>query len=157
MFASGWQLSGIFRYSSGNFATVTTGIDNALLGLSGAAQRPDQILGNPYVLPRPGSQTFSIQYLNRDAFTTARLGPGILGTLAPLNIQNPGVIQTDMGLSRTFAIREGKTVQFRWEVFNVPNRLNAGAPSTNYSQGTFGQITSAGDPRIMQLALKFGF
>jgi hypothetical protein len=74
-------------------------------------------------------------------------------------------VQVDMGLSRIFRIREHQTIQFRWEVFNVPNRLNAAAPSTTLSSGTFGQITSdingsgsqAGDPRIMQLALKLVF
>jgi hypothetical protein len=56
-------------------------------------------------------------------------------------------------------------VEFRWEVFNVPNLVNLGVPNTVLSSGTFGQITSdingsssqAGDPRIMQLALKYVF
>ena len=67
---------------------------------------------------------FDICYLNKQAFSTAGLGPGIYGTLSPLNILNPGMIQVDMGLSRNFRIRERQTLQFRWEVFNVPNRLN---------------------------------
>lgn len=161
--AGGWQLSAIVRYQSGNFTTVTTGTDNALSGVGG--QRPNQILADPYTVMSPGSQTFSIQYLNRNSFTTTGLGPGILGNLRPLNILNPGMVQVDMGLSRNFRIREARDLQFRWEVFNVPNRLNPAAPSTTLSSGTFGQITSdingsgsqAGDPRIMQLALKFSF
>jgi Carboxypeptidase regulatory-like domain/TonB dependent receptor len=161
--AGGWQLSAIVRYQSGNYATVTTGSDNALSGIGG--QRPNQILADPYSPMAPGSQTFSIQYLNRASFTTTGLGPGTLGSLRPLNILNPSMVQVDMGLSRTFQIREGEKLQFRWEVFNVPNRLNAAAPNTTLSSGNFGQITSdingsgsqAGDPRIMQLALKFTF
>jgi hypothetical protein len=165
--AGGWQLSAIFRYQSGNFATVSTGTDNALLGLSGGAQRPNQVL--PNVNATASTQcaisTFDICYLNKAAFTTAGLGPGILGSLAPLNIVNPGMIQVDMGLSRNFKIREQQTIQFRWEVFNVPNRLNPAAPNATLSSGAFGQITSdingsgsqAGDPRIMQFALKYVF
>ncbi len=163
LLAGGWQLSAIVRYQSGNYATVTTGSDNALSGIGN--QRPNQILADPFVNPGPGSQTFSIQYLNRAAFTTTGLGPGILGNLRPLSILNPSMLQVDMGLSRNFRILESKTLQFRWEVFNVPNRLNAAAPNTTFSSGSFGQITSdingsgsqAGDPRIMQLALKFSF
>ncbi|MBZ5601424.1 MAG: TonB-dependent receptor [Acidobacteriia bacterium] len=161
--AGGWQLSAIVRYQSGNYTTATTGVDNALSGIGG--QRPNQILADPYTAMYPGTQTFSIQYLNRSAFTTTGLGPGILGDLRPLNLLNPNMIQVDMGLSRNFRILESRNLQFRWEVFNVPNRLNAAAPNTNLNAGTFGQITSdingsgsqAGDPRIMQLALKFSF
>jgi hypothetical protein len=75
------------------------------------------------------------------------------------------MVQVDMKLARTFRVREHQTVEFRWEVFNVPNLVNLGVPNTVLSSGTFGQITSdingsssqAGDPRIMQLALKYVF
>jgi hypothetical protein len=163
--AGGWQLSAIFRYQSGNFSTVTTGVDNALSGVGN--QRPNQVL--PGVAATAPNQcavsTFDICYLNKQAFSTAGLGPGIYGNLGPLNILNPGMIQVDMGLSRNFRIRERQALQFRWEVFNLPNRLNAGVPNANMSSGSFGQITSdingsgsqAGDPRIMQAALKYTF
>jgi hypothetical protein len=124
----------------------------------------------------PGSQRFSVQYLNatantapsgisKGAFSTTGLGPGGFGTLGALNILNPGMVQVDMKLARTFRVREHQTVEFRWEVFNVPNLVNLGVPNTVLSSGTFGQITSdingsssqAGDPRIMQLALKYVF
>ena len=61
---------------------------------------------------------------------------------------------------------EGQTLEFRWEVFNVPNRLNPAPPANlALSSGSFGQITSdingssvqTGDPRIMQFALKYVF
>jgi hypothetical protein len=78
-------------------------------------------------------------------------------------------------VSRTFSIAEKKTLQLRGEVFNLPNYVNFGSPvSTLNSTGTFGKIQSdipgtgvvdaggnagvgAGDPRIMQFALKFVF
>jgi hypothetical protein len=165
LIAGGWQLSAIFRYQSGNFTTITTGVDNALSGVG--AQRPNQALLN--VSASAANQcaisTFDICYLNKLAFTTVGLGPGLYGNMGPLNILNPGMIQVDMGVTRNFRITERQTVQFRWEVFNVPNRLNAAAPNTTLSSGGFGQITSdingsgsqAGDPRIMQLALKYTF
>jgi hypothetical protein len=46
-------------------------------------------------------------------------------------------------------------VTLRWEVFNLFNRANFNNPSGNFSSAVFGQITSAKDPRIMQVGLKF--
>jgi hypothetical protein len=165
LLAGGWQLSAIFRYQAGNYATVTTGVDNALSGIG--AQRPNQVASD---VRASGStqcaiSTFDVCYLNKTAFSTTGLGPGLYGNLGALSIVNPGMVQVDMGLSRMFHVRERQNVQFRWEVFNVPNRLNPAAPNTTLSSGSFGQITSdingsgsqAGDPRIMQFALKYIF
>ena len=170
----GWQFSTIVRYQSGNFTTVTAGSDLNLSGIG--SQRPNEIAAGPILAQTaPGSQKFSVQYLNaspgtgsginKGAFSTAGLGLGSFGTLGPLNIMNPSMIQVDMKLSRVFQIREHQTLELRWEVFNVPNRVNLAAPNSTLSSGIFGQITSdingsssqAGDPRIMQLALKFVF
>ncbi|MBV9155479.1 MAG: TonB-dependent receptor [Acidobacteriaceae bacterium] len=151
-----WRLSTIFRAHTGNFSTVTTGVDNALTGISG--QRPNQVLTDVY-----GPGQLVTDYLSRAAFASPPTGT--LGNLGPLNITNPGLIQVDMALSRIFPVVERQTVELRWEVFNVPNRLNPAAPNAALSSGSFGQITSdingssvqTGDPRIMQFALKYVF
>ena len=62
-----------------------------------------------------------------------------------------------MGLKRNFRIREGHSIEFRAEAFNLPNHVNPGNPVTNFTNSTFGKIQSANDPRIMQLALKYVF
>ena len=62
-----------------------------------------------------------------------------------------------MALSRTFPIREKQSVQFRAEAFNVPNHVNSGNPVTALNNPNFGKIVTAGDPRIMQFALKFTY
>ena len=77
--------------------------------------------------------------------------------MGPTNVQGPGTFRIDVGLSRTFRIREKQSVQFRAEAFNLPNRVNLNNPITNLNSSTFGQIQSAQDPRIMQLALKYVF
>ena len=61
------------------------------------------------------------------------------------------------GLFKNFNIREGKYLQFRWEMFNAMNEVNLGAPVTTIGLATTGSINSAGDPRQMQMALKFVF
>jgi len=149
--AGNWQLSPIIRYSTGNFATVQTGADNALTGIT--PQRPVQLLADVF-LPDKGPNG----YLNRAAFGTP--APGTLSTMRPLNILNPGQFIWDMALSRSFSIHERQRIQFRWEIFNVPNHANMPAPGTNLaSSSTFGKMTgpSVTGPRIMQLALKYVF
>jgi hypothetical protein len=66
-------------------------------------------------------------------------------------------------------ITEGKQLQFRAEAFNIFNHAQftvtspspgGGTPAGNFNntgQGGFGYITTANNPRIMQVALKFLF
>jgi hypothetical protein len=63
----------------------------------------------------------------------------------------------DMGFFKNFPFRERYRIQARAEFFNTFNRANFGNPSSSVSAGAFGSITSAGDPRIGQLALKILF
>ena len=62
-----------------------------------------------------------------------------------------------MGVTRTFKISERQSVQFRAEAFNLPNHVNPGDPISAVNNALFGRILEAGDPRIMQLALKYQF
>ena len=153
---SDWQFSPLVRWQSGNRSSVTTGVDSALTGLGG--QRAVQILDDPYGDGAPTS------YLNRTAFASPTTGT--YSGLAPFTIVNPGNLQNDFALTRTFKISGAQSVQFRWEVFNVINHVNFGTvPSgtttaplvTALNSANFGQIQTAGDPRIMQFALKFTF
>ena len=108
-----------------------------------------QILDDPYGTGAPGA------YLNRAAFTSP--ATGTYSTLAPFTIFDPSNLQNDFALTRTFKTGASHNVQFRWEVFNVINHVNFNAPITALNSASFGQIQTAGDPRIMQLALKFTF
>ena len=58
---------------------------------------------------------------------------------------------------KNFLFTERFRLQFRTEVFNLFNRTNLNNPNTNMVSNLFGQITSAGPPRILQLALRFSF
>jgi hypothetical protein len=146
---SDWQIAPIVRYQSGNRSTVVTGVDNALTGVNTGAQRAVQVLDNPY---GDGTPT---DYLNRAAFTSP--ATGTYSTLAPFSIVNPSTLQNDLAITRTFPLSGPQNLQFRWEIFNVFNKVNFNAPITALNSSSFGQIQSAGDPRIMQLALKFNF
>ncbi len=64
----------------------------------------------------------------------------------------------DFALTRDFPIHESLALQFRWEVFNLTNTVQFGQPSNNFSSSSAGTITSlAGDPRVMQFALRLSF
>ncbi|MFN7921135.1 MAG: carboxypeptidase regulatory-like domain-containing protein [Bryobacteraceae bacterium] len=72
--------------------------------------------------------------------------------------RRPGLAQMDLGLSKTFALpREGTSLQFRAEAFNLTNRTNFGNPNVNRSGGGFGQIRSTFPARQVQFALRFAF
>lgn len=58
---------------------------------------------------------------------------------------------------KTFNITDRVRTQFRFEAFNALNRANFNLPDGNRSSGNFGRITSAQDPRILQLALRLWF
>jgi len=137
----------LVRWQSGNRASVTTGVDTALTGMGG--QRAVQVLDDPYGDGTPGN------YLNRAAFTTP--ASGTYSPLKPFTIVNPARLQNDLGVTRSFKLPSGQNIQFRWEIFNVINHVNYNAPVTALNSASFGIIQSAGDPRIMQFALKVDF
>jgi len=144
---TGWKVSGIVRILTGSALTVSSGLDNALSGTQD--QQPNQVLATPFAAKSAAS------WLNPAAF--AQPAAGTYGNMGPRNVRGPRSIRIDMGLTRAFQVRERQTLEFRAEAFNVPNLVNLGNPTLVLTSSTFGQILSASDPRIMQLALKFVF
>jgi hypothetical protein len=70
---------------------------------------------------------------------------------------NPGTIQWDMSVSRKFQFKERWKMEFRSEFFNVMNHANWNGPATGLTSSTFGQITSFGSPRLIQMSMKVYF
>ena len=48
-------------------------------------------------------------------------------------------------------------LQFRAETFNLFNHTNFSTVTTSFISASFGKVTAANDPRIMQLGLKLYF
>jgi hypothetical protein len=167
--ASNWQVAPILSIRSAQFFTVYAGTDRALTTVQN--QTPDFV--NPSAL-YPQQQTAN-NWINASAFLPA--APGTYGNLGYNNMKGPGTFQLNMALSRTFAIREGQSIQLRAEAFNLPNHLNLFTPGAAPNAGqrggnvsltapNFGQITNdisgnngltAGNYRVIQLAMKFIF
>jgi len=156
--STGWRVSGILGVLSGNYLTVTSGLDNALTATFSNMsslnpkedQRPNLVLLDPYAPNKNVNQ-----WLNAAAFAQPAIGT--FGNLGSSNILGPASITINMGLTRTFKVRENRSIDFRAEAFNVLNRVNPGIPGTILTNSNFGKITSAADPRILQLALKYLF
>ena len=55
-------------------------------------------------------------------------------------------------------VTSGQSLEFRAEIFNLLNTVNLSAPAS-WVAGTanFGTITTALDPRVVQLAIKYNF
>ncbi|MGA2072075.1 MAG: carboxypeptidase regulatory-like domain-containing protein [Terriglobia bacterium] len=153
----GWELSGITTFATGLPVGLTENDDRSLLGTGYAVDEPERapgkILNNTN--PRDG-QTY---------FNTSLFSPEPLGTIGDSGrnfFHGPGINNFDLAAAKDFVITESKRLEYRCEFFNAfnhaqfngPNGLfNSGPPPT----GTFGLVTSARDPRIVQMALKFIF
>lgn len=93
-------------------------------------------------------------------FDTSAFEPQPLFTLGstPLNaMHGPGFASLDLSLFKDFVPRDGTRIQFRIETFNVTNRANFGNPGGALGTSSFGVISSAGQARNVQLALKYMF
>jgi hypothetical protein len=147
LLASEWRLSGIFRASSGSFLNITSGLDRALTGA--AVQRPNQVLDNPY-----GAKTAN-NWFNAAAFAQPEVGTeGNLGRNAYVG---PGSRTLDLSLVRSFRFQSTHRLEARIEAFNALNWFRWGDPITAINNANFGRILTAGDPRVMQFALKYQF
>jgi hypothetical protein len=60
---------------------------------------------------------------------------------------------------KTYFGPDGKLdLQFRVEFFNIFNRTQFAAPNTTLGSASFGEINATnGNPRLIQLALRFSF
>lgn len=143
----GWELSGIFSYTSGD--PLTFDVPGATLGNT-YDTRPN-LVGNLHVSNPSASEWFNPAALAAPAYGT--YGDSGLGI-----IDGPNFIDLDAGLLKNFHVTEAKYFQFRFEAFNATNRVNLGDPNISIGEGSTGQIHGTKGPaRSLQAALKFIF
>ncbi|HLJ16910.1 MAG TPA: TonB-dependent receptor [Bryobacteraceae bacterium] len=144
-----WQLAPIVSLMSGAPLNISDGgVDQSKTAQG--QDRPNQVLLNPY----PAQQTVS-EWFNPAAFALQPVGT--FGNLGRDALTGPGTIQFDLALSRTFHIRERLGLDVRAEAFNILNHGNWNPPAVANNSGQFGQITTFGSPRIIQMAMKLIF
>jgi hypothetical protein len=152
--ASGWRLSNIYRFTTGQYLSITAGagIDTPRNGTSVTAQPANQVLADPYGdrSGRPRSQWF-----NPAAFQQPAVGT--MGNMGRRSVLGPSQWDWDMALARTFNVTEGQRLEFRAEAYNVTNSFRPMNPSAARNNQLFGVLNQSRDPRIMQFALKYFF
>ena len=153
----GWVLSGIVTAESGLPFNVT--MSGATLGMSNYTNRPNLV--SPVTYPNDVAQYFSTSSF---AYDTAVCATQLCSFgSAPKNaVIGPSRTNLDTSLFKDFSgikwwNQEGATLQFRAETFNTLNHTQFNNISTTYGSSNFGAITSAYDPRVIQLGLKFMF
>ena len=150
-----WQLGGIWTLQSGSPFTVNLSTDTANNGQPTAApsQRPNLVC-NPNAGPKTPSQWFNTACFQASAaFTYGNANRDI--------VIGPGLDDFDATLQKEFPVQEDMKLQFRLDIFDFFNHPNFNAPigaGRTFSTSTsFGQITSAQDPREMQFLLRLEF
>jgi hypothetical protein len=148
-----WQLSPILRAASGMAINVTSGKDNSGTGPASLyfTDRPNLVSPDIY----NSSWGPGLQYLNPAAFSPNPAGT--FGNAGRDIARAPMQLNFDVAVNRLFSLTEQVKLEARVEAFNAINHTNFNPPATSVSSSTFGKITSAGDPRIMQFALKLQF
>jgi hypothetical protein len=157
----GWALSGITRFSTGFPVTLYNYGDNSLLGTepngvnNDGADEPQYTPG-PLGLnhnPRNGQP-----YFNTSLFSLQPLGQP--GNAKRRFFYGPGIDNYDLALIKNLPLLESKSLQFRFEGFNVFNHAQFYGPASvngNINSTSFGQVVGAAAPRLMQAAVKFIF
>jgi hypothetical protein len=145
---SDWDLSAIISSRTGDFLNPLSGADNSRTGVG--LDRPNYVRSS-----RLSTRTIA-KWFDTTAFTSNPLGT--FGNAQRNSILGPAYIDVDLGFGRRFKFTESTDFQFRAESFNVFNHTNFLDPGTNLSAAsTYGRVTAAADPRIIQLSGKIHF
>lgn len=162
----GWQLSGIVNWNNGWPFSISSWTDPGV-GLWNT--RADAVSG---VSPKMGKGSHwdwvdkTKGYFNTGAFTDptscndATPGWCGFGDTGRNAYMGPAFFDLDASIMKNWTIKEGQTLQFRWDAFNAPNHPTFANPSSNVDAGssTFGIVTGTNTkPRYFQGALRLTF
>jgi hypothetical protein len=155
----GWEIAGTILAQSGapnNVPGVGVSLNYDPIGLGGGyTNRPNQSSKTHYLKQRN-------QWFDKSAFSApvpAWLGgPNLgFGNARKDSIVGPGRVNFTTSLYKSFAMTERMHMELRFESFNTFNHFEPNALNTTYGNSDFGKITSAWDPRTLELGGKFVF
>ena len=152
---------------------LSSSSDNSVSGTQGGedvVDLPNLSPGRLFINknPRSGQPYFnSFPLSNGGIFSAEPLGQ--IGNTRRRFFHGPGLNNFDMALLKTTKLTESKSLEFRFEAFNIFNHTQFQNPNGNFDSlvldpatqsvpiAGFGFVTAANDPRILQAALKFEF
>jgi Carboxypeptidase regulatory-like domain len=154
----GWNIAGYVRYSSGDALSFTVTNNLSILGYS--SKFPNLVLGVPIfgtTDPRSFDPAVNRYFAPAGAFVVPPAYQ--LGNLAPTLDWVRGWTQKaeSISLGKSFPIKERLRAQFRADINNPFNFVRWGDPNTSITSASYGQVTSAADPRKIQLYLALQF
>jgi hypothetical protein len=156
----GWALSGILTFQSGFPVPITSSDDLELMNSFDfiTAGEPDLIAPIHRLDPRnPLHLAFDPTVFQQPADL------GRIGTSPRSVCCGPGINNIDFSLLKNTKLTERFGLQFRGEFFNIANHTQFSRVDGNISDGqavdggTFGVVTRARDPRLIQFAMKVIF
>lgn len=148
--ANDWTITGIVTLQSGVPIAVTQATNNNAFAGFGT-QRPN-INGDPTLPERERSAS---RWFDTSVFSTAP--QFTLGNGSRNPVRGPAYRNVDLALIRRVRVGGARALELRAEAFNLTNTPPLGAPNGVFGTAAFGTITTAGDPRVIQLAAKFVF
>jgi hypothetical protein len=154
----GWTLTGINSMQSGQTINLryqpSPVTANLATFLGGVALRPN--VTGPVLAP-PDQRTID-NYFNKANITIPTVDQPF-GTAGRNIARSNAFYQLDFGLQKNFRlpINEASKLEFRMEAFNLFNKTNFGAATSDRSSAAFGTIRSTFPARQIQFALKLAF
>jgi hypothetical protein len=143
----GWRIGDITTFSMGTAYTVTSPNNS---GDPEITMRGDRLCNGKDSAFSGHLRTNGFIDFNTACFATPT--PGYFGTSGRGILFGPGTDNSDMSLTKQFPLPEKLTVELRGEFFNAFNHPNFGLPDAGTADSTFGRVSSASSPRLIQVA-----
>ena len=145
-----WQVNGIISAYTGQPFTVTS--PSGPLNAPDNTQTANQVKAT---VNQPGNVGPGQFYFDPTAFAAVTGTVPVFGTSGRNILRNPGLLNTDLDITRQFPIKERLMLQFRGEFFNFANTSHfGGVSSSSVVSGSFMQITSASGERQVRFGLR---
>lgn len=145
-----WSLTAILTLQSGVPVAVTQSVNNNAFAGFGT-QRPN-VSGDPAL---PADQRTVARWFDTSVFSTAP--QFTVGNASRNPVRGPGYRNLDLALIRRVPFAGAQALELRIEAFNLTNTPPLGAPNGTFGTAAFGTITTAGDPRVVQIAARYVF